>query len=69
MNLTNRELIEMIKIFGAKKVLSMYANRKINISAGQRDELIDIKNEKKEIKYNKIIKIEDKEVKKNIDKV
>jgi hypothetical protein len=58
MNLTKRELIEMIKIFGARKVLSMYANRKINISASQRDELIDIKNEKKEIKYNKIVKVE-----------
>lgn len=61
MNLTNRELIEMIKIFGAKKVLSMYANRKINISAGQRDELIEVRDGKKEIKYNKIIKIEAKE--------
>lgn len=58
MNLTNSELIEMIKIFGEKKVLSMYANRKINISASQRDDLLDIRDGKKEIKYKKIVKIE-----------
>ena len=58
MNLTNSELIKMIETFGAKKVLSMYANRKINISASQRDELIEIKDGKKEIKYNKIVKVE-----------
>ena len=58
MNLTNSELIKMIGIFGAKKFLSMYANRKINISASQRDELIEIKEGKKEIKYNKIVKVE-----------
>lgn len=56
MYLTNSELIKMIKIFGPKRILNMYANRKINISAKQRDEVIDIKNEKKEIKYNKIVK-------------
>lgn len=58
MNLTNSELIKMIETFGAKKVLSMYANRKINISASQRDELIEIKDGKKEIKYKKIVKVE-----------
>lgn len=58
MNLTNSELIKMIETFGVKKVLSMYANRKINISASQRDELIEIKDGKKEIKYNKIVKVE-----------
>ena len=58
MNLTNSELIKMVETFGAKKVLSMYANRKINISANQRDELIEIKYGKKEIKYNKIVKVE-----------
>lgn len=58
MNLTNNELIKMTETFGAKKVLSMYANRKINISASQRDELIEIRNGKKEIKYNKIVKVE-----------
>lgn len=58
MNLTNSELIEMIKIFGEKKVLSMYANRKINILASQRDDLLDIRDGKKEIKYKKIVKIE-----------
>lgn len=58
MNLTNSELIEMIKIFGEKKVLNMYANRKINISASQRDDLLDIRDGKKEIKYKKIVKIE-----------
>lgn len=58
MNLTNSELIKMVETFGAKRVLSMYANRKINISASQRDELIEIKDGKKEIKYNKIVKVE-----------
>lgn len=58
MNLTNSELIKMIKTFGVEKVLNMYSNRKINISAGQRDELIDIRDGKKEIKYNKIVKVE-----------
>ena len=58
MNLSNSELIKMIKTFGVEKVLSMYSNRKINISAGQRDELIEVRNGKKEIKYNKIIKVE-----------
>lgn len=56
MYLKNSELIKMIKIFGPKRILNMYANRKINISAKQRDEVIDIKNEKKEIKYNTIVK-------------
>lgn len=60
MNLTNSELIEMIKFFGEKKVLNMYANRKINISASQRDDLLDIRDGKKEIKYKKIVKIEKK---------
>lgn len=69
MNLTNSELIKMIKTFGVEKVLSMYSNRKINISAGQRDELIEVRDGKKEIKYNKIVKVEEKEIKKNIDKV
>lgn len=58
MNLTNSELIKMIKTFGVEKVLNMYSNRKINISANQRDELIEIKDGKKEIKYNKIVKVE-----------
>lgn len=58
MNLTNSELIKMIKIFGVEKVLNMYFNRKINISAGQRDELIEVRDGKKEIKYNKIVKVE-----------
>lgn len=61
MNLTNKELIEMVKTFGAKRVLSMYANRKINICAGQRDALIDIRDGKKEIKYGKIMKVEEVE--------
>ena len=58
MNLTNSELIKMLKIFEAKKIISMYANRKINISARQRDDLLDIRDGKKEIKYNKIVKVE-----------
>jgi hypothetical protein len=58
MNLTNSELIKMVKTFGAKKVLSMYSNGKINMYAHQRDELIEIKDGKKEIKYNKIVKVE-----------
>jgi hypothetical protein len=58
MNLTNSELIKMIKTFGVEKVLNMYSNRKINISASQRDELIEVRDGKKEIKYNKIIKVE-----------
>lgn len=58
MNLTNSELIKMIKTFGVEKVLNMYSNRKINISAGQRDELIEVRDRKKEIKYNKIVKVE-----------
>ena len=61
MILTNVELIKMIKTFGAKKVLNMYANRKINISATQRNDLIEIQNGTKEIKYNKIVKVEEKE--------
>ena len=58
MNLTNSELIKMIKTFGVEKILNMYFNRKINISAGQRDELIEVRDGKKEIKYNKIVKVE-----------
>ena len=58
MNLSNSELIKMIKTFGVEKVLNMYSNRKINISAGQRDELIEVRDGKKEIKYNKIVKVE-----------
>ena len=58
MNLTNSELIKMVKTFGVKKVLSMYSNGKINMYAHQRDELIEIKDGKKEIKYNKIVKVE-----------
>ena len=61
MNLTNSELIKMIKTFGVEKVLNMYSNRKINISAGQRDELIEVRDGKKEIKYNKIVKVEAQE--------
>ena len=59
MNLTNNELIKMIKAFGATKVLSMYSNGKINMYAHQRDEVIEIRDGKKEIKYNKIIKVEE----------
>lgn len=58
MNLTNSELIKMLKVFEAKKIINMYANRKINLSAKQRDDLLDIRDNKKEIKYGKIIKIE-----------
>ena len=58
MNLTNSELIKMVKTFGVKKVLSMYSNGKINIYAHQRDVLIEIIDGKKEIKYNKIVKVE-----------
>lgn len=59
MNLTNNELIKMIKAFGATKVLNMYSNGKINMYAHQRDEVIEIREGKKEIKYNKIIKVEE----------
>ena len=61
MNLTNSELIKMVKAFGVKKVLSMYSNGKINMYAHQRDELIEIQNGTKEIKYNRIVKVEEKE--------